>query len=92
MASNKFWPTQPEPQVDDNWQAEEGPIEVMNRDKVPKKPDPLIDGLEWTTLDLENDNELQELYGLLTNHYVEDQDEMFRLNYSTAFLNWYVCT
>jgi glycylpeptide N-tetradecanoyltransferase len=91
MASNKFYLTQDKPRVEDNREVEEGPIEVINPDQVSKEPDPLFHGLEWTTLDLQNENELQELYNLLTNHYVEDDDAMFRLNYSTTFLNWYVC-
>jgi glycylpeptide N-tetradecanoyltransferase len=91
MASNKFYLTQDKPRVEDNREVEEGPIEVINPDQVSKEPNPLFHGLEWTTLDLQNENELQELYNLLTNHYVEDDDAMFRLNYSTTFLNWYVC-
>jgi glycylpeptide N-tetradecanoyltransferase len=92
MASNKFCITQNEPLVEDNGEVEEGPIEVINPDQVLREPDPLFRELEWTTLDLKNENELQELYSLLTNHYVEDNDAMFRLNYPTAFLNWYVFT
>src|SRR5271167_4864913 len=90
MASNKFCLTQDELRVEDNEEAEEGPIKMINSDQVPKEPDPLFHGLEWTTLDLQNENELQELYNLLTNHYVEDNNSMFRLNYSTDFLNWCV--
>jgi glycylpeptide N-tetradecanoyltransferase len=91
MASNKFCLTQDEQLVEDNGEIEEGPIEVISLDQVSREPDPLFHRLEWTTLDLQNENELQELYNLLTNHYVEDNDAMFRLNYSTAFLNWCVC-
>lgn len=31
---------------------------------------------------------MAELYDLLTGHYVEDQEAMFRFNYSPSFLNW----
>lgn len=55
-----------------------------------KKPSPLIDGFEWTTLDIENANQRQELYDLLVNHYVEDDTGIFRFNYSVSFLEWYV--
>lgn len=32
--------------------------------------------------------QLEEVYDLLTGHYVEDGDAMFRFNYSPSFLNW----
>ena len=65
MASNKFCLTQDEPRVEDNGEVEERPIDVVNPDQVSKEPDPLFHGLEWTTLDLQNENELQELYNLV---------------------------
>ena len=92
MASYKFWQTQPVPRFDDkkDARAEEGPIKVINPEEVSKEPDALIEGFEWVTLDLTDETELQELYDLLTFHYVEDDNAMFRFNYSAAFLNWYV--
>lgn len=39
-------------------------------------------------MDLENETELREVYDLLENHYVEDDEAMFRFNYSFSFLNW----
>lgn len=91
MASYKFWSTQPVPRFDEKGQMVEGPIKVINPDEVPKQPDPLLEGFEWVTLDLTDEKELQELYELLTNHYVEDDNAMFRFNYSRSFLDWYVC-
>lgn len=32
--------------------------------------------------------QLEEVYELLTGHYVEDDEAMFRFNYSVSFLNW----
>ena len=32
--------------------------------------------------------QIKEVYELLTHHYVEDMEAMFRFNYSEAFLNW----
>lgn len=90
MASYKFWSTQPVPRFDEKGQMVEGPIKVINPDEVPKQPDPLLEGFEWVTLDLTDEKELQELYELLTNHYVEDDNAMFRFNYSRSFLDWYV--
>ncbi|KAJ9264503.1 hypothetical protein DTO195F2_2320 [Paecilomyces variotii] len=88
MASYKFWSTQPVPRFDEKGQMVEGPIKVINPDEVPKQPDPLLEGFEWVTLDLTDEKELQELYELLTNHYVEDDNAMFRFNYSRSFLDW----
>ena len=34
--------------------------------------------------------QLEEVYELLTGHYVEDEESMFRFNYSVSFFNWYV--
>lgn len=92
MASYRFWQTQPVPRFDDkkDEKTHEGPIKRINPEEVSKEPDQLIEGFEWVTLDLTDEKELQELYDLLTYHYVEDDAAMFRFNYSAAFLNWFV--
>ncbi|KAE8551731.1 hypothetical protein EYB25_005621 [Talaromyces marneffei] len=88
MASYKFWQTQPVPRFDDQENLAEGPIKIINPEEVSKEPPQLIEGFEWVTLDVEDDKEVAELYELLSNHYVEDDNAMFRFNYSRAFLNW----
>ncbi|KAK5676504.1 glycylpeptide N-tetradecanoyltransferase [Elasticomyces elasticus] len=55
---------------------------------VKPEPEPLLEGFEWCLVDLDNAAELQELYDLLYNHYVEDTDGSFRFNYSAKFLAW----
>lgn len=49
-------------------------------------------GFVWDTLDLADDQgeEIRELYTLLTENYVEDDDAMFRFDYSTSFLKWFL--
>ena len=91
MASYKFWQTQPVPRFDETptGQGEDGPIKEVDPEKIPKEPDPLLEGFEWCTLDLTKPEELTELYELLTNHYVEDANAMFRFNYSQTFFSWY---
>jgi len=93
MASHAFWKTQPVPSFDEMAAAKdkivEGPIKEIDIEKVDKNPSPMYPGFEWVTMDLENENELEEVYELLTNHYVEDQEAMFRFRYSPSFLNWY---
>ncbi|KAL4929967.1 glycylpeptide N-tetradecanoyltransferase swoF [Aspergillus undulatus] len=88
MAAFKFWQTQPVPRFDDASSAVGGPIKMIDPEKVSKEPDPLIEGFEWATLDLTNEEELRELWDLLTYHYVEDDNAMFRFRYSKSFLHW----
>ncbi|PYI34786.1 glycylpeptide N-tetradecanoyltransferase [Aspergillus indologenus CBS 114.80] len=91
MASYKFWQTQPVPRFDEAAAAANdvgGPIKMIDPEKVSKTPDPLIEGFEWATLDLTKEEELQELWDLLTYHYVEDDNAMFRFRYSKSFLHW----
>lgn len=89
MASYKFWQTQPVTRFEEQSKiTEDGPIKVIDPAKVSKEPDALLDGFEWTTLDLKDEKELQELWDLLTYHYVEDDDAMFRFRYSQSFLQW----
>jgi Myristoyl-CoA:protein N-myristoyltransferase, N-terminal domain len=33
--------------------------------------------------------QVQEVYELLSEHYVEDDEQMFRFNYSRMFFSWY---
>lgn len=97
----KFWNTQPvpkfkEPNLLQNTNEGEGEAKAEGAilpDKVCKasvKPEPekLVDGFEWCLVDMDDEAELQELYDLLYNHYVEDTDGSFRFNYSTKFLAW----
>ncbi|CAG8644199.1 8885_t:CDS:2, partial [Paraglomus occultum] len=66
-----------------------GPIEENTpHDQIRKEPYPLPKEFEWCTIDLNNESELNELYTLLTNNYVEDEDAMFRFDYSAKFLKW----
>ncbi|KAF2484008.1 acyl-CoA N-acyltransferase [Neohortaea acidophila] len=97
----KFWKTQPVPQFQapnllqttSSSNGESLPEGAILPDKVCRasaKPEPgaLLDGFEWCLVDLENDSEIQELYDLLDNHYVEDADASFRFRYSKQFLSW----
>lgn len=91
MASYKFWKTQPVPRFDEEMPKDfkEGPLKVQTVDDVPKDAPKLgIEGFEWVTMDLTNDDEIKEVYQLLNGHYVEDDESMFRFNYGTAILKW----
>ncbi|UKZ65468.1 uncharacterized protein TrAtP1_006667 [Trichoderma atroviride] len=89
MASYKFWQTQPVPRFgDDDKVVEEGPLRIQTVDDVSKEPAALVDGFEWVTMDLDNDEEIKEIYELLNGHYVEDDEAMFRFNYGPGILKW----
>jgi glycylpeptide N-tetradecanoyltransferase len=45
-------------------------------------------GFEWSTVDITAADQLEELYQLLNLNYVEDDDNMFRFDYSKDFLRW----
>lgn len=86
--SYEFWNTQPVPKMDEKITANE-PIEP-NRDKTEIKAEPysLPDGFTWDTLNLDEPLVLKELYTLLNENYVEDDDCMFRFDYQPEFLKW----
>ncbi|KAI0108971.1 Glycylpeptide N-tetradecanoyltransferase [Nemania sp. FL0031] len=92
MGAYKFWATQPVPKFGEDQNPEqpfeEGPIKVQTVDEISKNPPPLVDGFEWATLDLLDDAQLKEVWELLNGHYVEDDEAMFRFNYSTSILKW----
>ncbi|KAF4549702.1 Glycylpeptide N-tetradecanoyltransferase-like protein [Elsinoe fawcettii] len=93
MASHKFWATQPVPAYEALGKAQkkgwvDGPIKVIDKDKVPKTPAGLIDGFEWVVMDLNNGEELEEVRSLLSGHYVEDDEALFRFDYSASMLKW----
>jgi serine/threonine protein kinase len=89
MASYKFWSTQPVPKFgEEDAQIEEGPLKIQKIEDVPKESAPLLPGFEWCTMDLLKEEELNELWELLNGHYVEDDEAMFRFNYSKSILKW----
>lgn len=90
MGAYKFWSTQPVPRLDDKSKVEvEGPIREIDLALVRKEAYPLsFEGFEWVTVDLTDDGQLKEVYDLLYGHYVEDDEAMFRFNYSKSFLKW----
>jgi hypothetical protein len=57
-------------------------------DEIKKEPLALPGGYEWVTLDITKSDQLEEMYELLKEHYVEDDENMFRFNYSADFLRW----
>ncbi|XP_063984603.1 glycylpeptide N-tetradecanoyltransferase 1 isoform X1 [Diachasmimorpha longicaudata] len=82
----QFWSTQPVPRMDEKIVVNE-PIE-QNKTSIRPEPYSLPDGFQWDTLDLDDPLVLAELYTLLSENYVEDDDAMFRFDYPQDFLKW----
>lgn len=72
------------------WAQNSGPIEEVEGgvEAVRAEPYNLPDQFEWCSCDISDDNEAKEVYTLLNENYVEDDDCMFRFDYSIPFLRW----
>lgn len=64
----------------------------IDKNDVRAEPFSLPSGFKWCDVDINNEKELTELYTLLSENYVEDNDNMFRFDYSSDFLLWLVYT
>jgi N-myristoyl transferase len=66
-----------------------GPIELdKSPSEIRAEPYSLPPGFQWDTLNLDDPLVLEELYKLLNENYVEDEDSMFRFDYPQKFLQW----
>lgn len=84
----KFWSTQPVPKFDEKIEQNE-PIEADKQiSDIRADPYALPDGFKWEALNLNDPLVLTELYTLLNENYVEDDDAMFRFDYQPEFLKW----
>ncbi|CAK9304645.1 unnamed protein product [Gordionus sp. m RMFG-2023] len=61
---------------------------ILSLSELRAIPYPLPPGFEWNRIDVTIEDQLRELYELLSENYVEDEDNMFRFAYSPAFLIW----
>lgn len=86
--SHKFWSTQPVPQLDEKPETNEAIEPDKTVAEIRAEPYSLPDGFTWETLDLNEPLVLKELYTLLNENYVEDDDAMFRFDYQPEFLKW----
>ncbi len=87
---HKFWDTQPVPRLSEAVETiKSGAIDAAKMvDEVRKEPYPLPSAYEWMTCDVTDEMQLQDIYTLLNENYVEDDDSLFRFDYSAAFLRW----
>uniref|UniRef100_K3X2Q7 Glycylpeptide N-tetradecanoyltransferase n=1 Tax=Globisporangium ultimum (strain ATCC 200006 / CBS 805.95 / DAOM BR144) TaxID=431595 RepID=K3X2Q7_GLOUD len=84
----KFWKTQPVPKINE-FPREHGAIDAPKTvADVRSEPYAMPAGFAWSDIDFTKPEEAQEVYDLLTQNYVEDDDNMFRFDYSVNFLKW----
>lgn len=89
MGAYKFWQTQPVPKFgEDAKKLVEGPLKIQTVEEIDTNPQPLVAGFEWVSVDLTDDDEMKEVYELLNGHYVEDDEALFRFNYTPEVLRW----
>lgn len=84
----KFWSTQPVPKFDEKVEQNEAIEPDKQLSDVRSSPYTLPVGFKWEELNLEDPVVLKELYTLLNENYVEDDDAMFRFDYQPEFLKW----
>jgi len=67
----------------------EGPI-VPNkpREEIRQEQYTMPKGFEWSDVNVKDNDQRLELYNILANNYVEDDDALFRFDYSQEFLLW----
>jgi glycylpeptide N-tetradecanoyltransferase len=86
-----FWDSQPVPRLGEAIGEEKN--EWIEAPKDPVKdirqtPLNLPAGFEWVETNVLDDAIIKEVYDLLNQNYVEDDDNMFRFDYSMQFLRW----
>lgn len=64
---------------------------MKQKKDISTEPSTLPDGFEWCTINLENDDDAQQVYTLLKEHYVEDSEGIFRFEYSIDLIRWVLC-
>jgi glycylpeptide N-tetradecanoyltransferase len=68
----------------------DGPIDDPSKTaaNVRKEGYDLPPGYEWDEVDVDTQEGRDEVFTLLANNYVEDDDEMFRFAYAPEFVSW----
>lgn len=85
---HKFWNTQPVPQSIKELKGNTSIEPEKLVDDISSQPLSLPESYYWSLVDVNDPSQLSELYNLLTYHYVEDNDSMFRFDYQGDFLKW----
>ncbi|KAI8907302.1 glycylpeptide N-tetradecanoyltransferase 2 [Gorgonomyces haynaldii] len=86
--SFKFWKTQPVPQLDETVDSDGKIEEDKSLGDIRQEPYPLGKDFEWCVMDIDDQAQLESIYTLLLENYVEDEGASFRFAYSPEFLLW----
>uniref|UniRef100_A0A5S6QMY2 Glycylpeptide N-tetradecanoyltransferase n=1 Tax=Trichuris muris TaxID=70415 RepID=A0A5S6QMY2_TRIMR len=86
--SFQFWDTQPVPKFDEVVDKSEPFQADKHTEEIRHEPYSLPDGFEWAVIDTDEDEHMNDTYKLLNENYVEDDENMFRFDYSLDFLRW----
>ena len=89
--THDFWDSQPVPrayETIDESKLDQPIDEVKTVADVKPEPYTLPDGFRWVDVNVMDRSQAEEVYQLLTQNYVEDDDNMFRFDYSIEFLQW----
>ncbi|XP_047136289.1 glycylpeptide N-tetradecanoyltransferase 2 isoform X1 [Hydra vulgaris] len=86
--SYAFWETQPVPKLDEVVPPNINEAVEEDKSEIRQEPFTLPAGFVWDTIVISEESQLKELYTLLNENYVEDDDNMFRFDYSPQFLQW----
>lgn len=84
MDRHEFWKTQPVPKI--GTKVEKPGTIYAQLPRAFDNPIILPDECEWKTLDIEDESDLDSLHSFLSEHYVQDTDDRFRLRYSKEFI------
>ncbi|SMN19872.1 similar to Saccharomyces cerevisiae YLR195C NMT1 N-myristoyl transferase [Maudiozyma saulgeensis] len=88
MKDYKFWKTQPVQKFDEAID-QEGPIDATKTPAdVRDEPYPMLAEFEWSTVDINDAQQMEDVFILLNENYVEDKDASFRFNYTKEFFHW----
>lgn len=85
---HKFWHSQPIILSTNFEQSTLNSSITQDTPNIRLEPLTLSPSFEWSDVDLTSVANLKELYHLLSENYVEDDDHMFRFAYSPEFLIW----
>lgn len=84
-----FWKTQPVPSVSEVLDGVNTYIHPpIPHEELQHEPYALLDAFCWEDCNIDDDAVMKEIYTLLNENYVEDDDNMFRFDYSQEFLRW----
>lgn len=85
-----WWHTQPVPKISEKILVNrnewiEAPKDLKD---IRQRPYDIPEQLEWFQFNIDDNQHSEMLYTFLNQNYVEDDDNMFRFDYSITFLQW----